>query len=337
MAQTTDVRLRARLRRLGLSNAAISAAWPRWWSAEANTSRSAQAELAFTVARRLGLDARSLLEEAEAPRFLWRTEARFKRLSGESELEREGLTSFGRSVASALIGASPPPAADLAGVPALALREQLLSQRPFIGLLDLLTLAWSLGIPIVHLRVLPWPRKRMAAMTVRVGDRTAVLLARDSGYPASTAFYVSHELGHIALGQVTAGSAVVDLEDGHRPLATGDAEERSADEFALALLTGEPRLAVRAAGGVRASGAELARTALSSATDLRIEPGTLAEIYGYSTGEWRTVAVALRRIYGPATPVWAAINAVARQQLVFGRVSEDTADFLEAVLGEARV
>lgn len=334
MAPATDARLRARLRRLGLSNAAISAAWPRWWSAEANASRSAQAELAFTVARRLGLDPRSLLEEAAAPRFLWRAEARFKRLSGESDVERAGITSFGRAVASALLGASPPTAADLTGASASALRQQLLSaHRPFIGLLDLLALTWSVGIPVVHLRVFPWPRKRMTAMTVRVGDRPAVLMAKDSTFPASIAFYLGHELGHIALGQVSAGSAVIDLEDDHRLIATDDAEERAADQFALELLTGEPRPTVLAAGGVRASGAELARTAMSSGPELRIEPGVLAEIYGYSTGEWKTVAVALRRIYGSAPPVWVGVNALARRQLLLSQVTGDAADFLESVLG----
>ena len=88
-------KLRSRLRELGLSSAAIEAAWPGWWSDEANSSLSAQAELRFGVARRLGLDPRSLLDDREAPRFMWREEARFKHLSGEGELEQAGITSFG--------------------------------------------------------------------------------------------------------------------------------------------------------------------------------------------------------------------------------------------------
>ncbi len=333
MAPTTDTQLRARLRNLGLTSAAINAAWPRWWSAEANASRSAQAELAFTVARRLGLDARSLLEQADTPRFLWRTEARFKRLAGENETEREGITSFGWSVASLLLEAAPVPAANLAGATASALRQQLLAERPFIGLPDLLTVAWSFGIPVVHLRVFPWPRKRMAAMAVRLGDRSAVLLAKDSSFPAPTAFYLGHELGHIALDQIARGAALVDLEDAHRSIGADDTEEALADRFALELLTGDPRPVVQALGGVRASGAELARAVTRSAPDLRIEPGVLAQVYGYSTGEWQTVGVALRRIYRRATDVWSYVNGVARRQLRLDQLSQDAADYVDTVLG----
>ena len=64
--------LRLRLRGLGLSDSAVSAAWPRWWSEDAESSASARAELRFGVARRLGLDPHSLLEDRDAPRFLWR-------------------------------------------------------------------------------------------------------------------------------------------------------------------------------------------------------------------------------------------------------------------------
>ena len=68
MAPVSAQQLRAQLRSLGLSNAAIDAAWPRWWSAEAESSASARAELAFGVARRLGLEPESLIEiSVESP------------------------------------------------------------------------------------------------------------------------------------------------------------------------------------------------------------------------------------------------------------------------------
>lgn len=333
MAQTPDTRLRARLRDLGLSTAAINAAWPAWWSAEARVSRSAQAELAFTVARRLGLDARSLIEDSGAPRFLWRTDARFKGLSGEGEVEREGITSFGRAVAGLLINAAPAAAAHLEGVPASALRDQLLKQSPFIGLPDLLALAWAVGIPVVHLRVFPWPQKRMAAMCVKIHGRSAVLLARDSVYPAPIAFNLAHELGHIVLGHIAMDSALVELEDGHRTWTSDDAEENSANEFALELLTGNPRLTVLGLGGVKATGPELARTVATAATELRIDPGVLAEVFGFSTREWAAVGSALHRLYPSAAPVWGTVNALARRELDLSRIPEEAQEFLDAVLG----
>ena len=41
--------LRAKLKQAGLTNQAIDAVWPEWWSDEAESSLSAQAELRFTV------------------------------------------------------------------------------------------------------------------------------------------------------------------------------------------------------------------------------------------------------------------------------------------------
>lgn len=328
--------LRFRLRGLGLSDRAISAAWPHWWSEDAEASASARAELRFGIARRLGLDPHSLLDDRDEPRFLWREEARFKHLSGESERERAGITSFGRAIASILVSATSPPEGDLAGVAARDLRENVLaSGGQFVTLVDLLSLSWALAVPVVHLRVFPWPQKRMAAMTVRVGGRSTVLLGKDSAYPATIAFYLAHELGHIALEHVAADRQIVDLE-GETPAANGgDEEERDADAFALELLTGAPEPTVLATGPGWAHGRALAHAALESAQELRIEPGTLALAYGHSTGDWQTANAALGNIYAAARPVWTQVNAIARQQLELGDQPVDAVDFLDAVLGEA--
>src|SRR5262245_58890952 len=71
------------LQKLGFSDTAIDAAWPEWWSVDADASASANAELRFSLARKLGLDPRSLIENDE-PRFVWR-EAKYKHLTGENE------------------------------------------------------------------------------------------------------------------------------------------------------------------------------------------------------------------------------------------------------------
>lgn len=335
MPAPNDEELRTRLRRLGLSNAALTAAWPRWWSSEANASLSAQTELAFTVARRLGLDPRSLIEEGEEPRFLWRAEARFKRISDETELEREGITSFGRSLASLLLEAAPEAGTTLVGATAADLRGRVLSQSPFVGLPDILALAWAAGTPVVDVRVFPWDRKRVAAMAVNVGERSTVALVKEARYPAAAAFYLGHEIGHLALSHVARDSAVVDLEDENRPMGSPDVEEQAADEYALELLTGNRQPEIRAEGGVRASGRELAQQSIASARGLRIEPGVIAQVYGYSTGEWATVGVAMRHIYPKAAPAWHGINQIARSQLDFQRLPTDAADFVDAVLGGA--
>jgi hypothetical protein len=327
--------LRAALRRLGLSGDAIRAAWPAWWSEQADASVSARAELRFSVARRLGLDARSLFEDG-GPRFLWRDEARFKHLSGESDLERAGITSFGRAVASSVISASPPPAGSIQGVSASQLRSALLrSAQRYVDLVDLLALAWGVGAPVVQLRVFPWPRKRMAAMTVNVRERSAVLLGKDSTFPAPIAFYLAHELGHVALGHTAGERLIVDLETESTPFDSDD-EEHSADEFALELLTGDPRPEVVLSNASAAPSArELARIATHAAPALGIEPGILAQCFGYSTGYWKVVTGSLKLIYGQRTPVWQTVNKVARSQLDLERLPADAREFVETVLGSS--
>lgn len=319
-----------------MSDAAITAAWPAWWSDEADASSSARAELSFSVARRLGLDPESLLT-ADEPRFLWRDEARFKHASDETELERAGITSFGRSVAAILIHGTPTSEHRLASMSAVGLRQQILDTgRPYVGLLDLLTLAWALGVPTIHVRVFPWPRKRMAAMSASIGDRSAVLLGKDASYPAPIAFYAAHELGHIALQHLDDDHLIVDLEEVDGTSPDDDIEERAADEFALTLLTGQERPVVLGEFGP-GSGRELARVALSAAEELKIEPGMLAQLYGYSTGDWAVVNTALPHIYGDPSPVWKAVNGLAERELDFGDLSVEAIDFLRLVLGAPAV
>jgi len=288
--------------------------------------------LRFGVARRLGLDPGSLLASDDEPRFLWREEARFKHLTSEGDVEQAGIASFGRAVATVLGSAAPPPQFDLSGLSASELRVRLLaSGRPYVALDNLVALSWSIGIPVVYLRVFPWPQKRMAAMTVRVGEQSFILLAKEASYPAWIAFYLAHELAHIALAHVGVDQAVVDFDDNHGATDDIDDEELSADAWALELLTGRASPDVVSADGT-ASARELARVALSSAQQLGIEPGTLALCFGYSTGQWAVANGSLKSIYAAPSPVWQTINAFARTQLALNESSSDAADFLDDVL-----
>ena len=323
--------LRQRLQGLGLSDPAINAAWPTWWSADADASVSAKAELRFSLSRKLGLDPHSLLEDAAEPRFVWRDAARFKHLQGETAIEQAGITSFGVALGSVLLSGVTS-WRSLVGMPAKEMRAALIDGRPFVELADLLVIGWSLGIPIVHLRIFPWQRKRMAAMAVQLGARSAILLGRDAEYPAPSAFYVAHELAHLALGHIETGQTIVDLETPGLADAESDPEEYAADRYALELLTGQDSPVVvsrTGSGGARS----LAEAALGASKELRIEPGTLALCFGYSTNQWAVANAALRYIYSAPKPVWREVNSVAREQLELDRIPDDAQAYLEAVLG----
>jgi hypothetical protein len=323
---------RQRLKSFGFTDPAIDAAWPNWWSDEADSSFSAQTELRFSIARKLGLEPRSLLDDAEQPRFIWRDGARFKRLSGESEIERAGITSFGMAIGHLLLAATAaPPASPSVNAPEL--RELILRHQAYVRLSDLLSFCWAVGIPVIHLRVFPWSRKRMAAMTLRQSDRHAVLLAKDSMYPAHIAFYLGHELGHAILGHLQPGQILVDLEDDRLTVPEQDAEEAAADRFALELLTGEPTPQVLPSTGSTISSRGLADAALSASEGLHIEAGTLALCFGYSSGNWQVANAAMRHIYSEPKPVWREVNQIAARQLVADAIPSDSLPFLSAVMG----
>jgi hypothetical protein len=322
---------RKQLRAIGLSDPAIEAAWPEWWSDAADPSPSARLELRFSVARKLGIDPLSITDETGEPRFIWRN-ARFKNLSGETETEKAAISSFGRALAILLRPAVTIPRL-MRGVQAIELRSAILNTKSYVGLSDLLALCWGVGIPVVHLRLFPGTRKRMAAMSVQVADQAFILLAKDSMYPAQIAFYVAHEIAHIALGHLFADSAIVDMESEDFPGASADNEEEEADRFALELLTGrqDPRVLPATASY---NAPALADAALHSGRELHIEPGTLALCFGYATRNWAVVNSAMKFIYSDPKPVWNEINRLAMHQLTLTDIAADSQPYVQAVLGQ---
>ena len=327
MDADTD-KLRKKLRVAGLTEQAVNAAWPAWWSEAAAGSPSAQAELRFAVARKLGISASALArDEVE---FVWRDQARFKHLTGETNAEQAALASYGVGFGNQLASAvSDLPVSE---VPTAAeLRRAILANRPFVDLAGLLGACWALGVPVIHLRVYPLAGKFMHAMVVKAGIRNIVLLAKDAKYPAQVAFTLAHELGHLALGHLKAGSAIVDLEDP----ASGvdrDAEEVSADRYALEVLTGNPEPDIQAQI-LNPSGRALAQAALDAGPPRGIEPGTLSLCFGYQTGNWRAANAALRHIYPQQQDVWVAVNSIAKREIDWSSVSSDAEDFLLRVMG----
>jgi hypothetical protein len=327
-------RFRQRLKAIGLSDPAIQAAWPEWWSDSADPSPSARLELRFSVARKLGIDPRSLLDEEGLPRFIWKDEARFKHLSGETELELAAISSFGKALAALLVAATKAPEFALVGTTAADLRRAVLTQQQYVRLPDLLALSWSAGIPVAHPRVYPAGQKRMAAMSVGLEPVNAILLAKDSQYPPHVAFYLAHEIGHIALGHVTGNHTIIDMESDRLNEPHTDREEEDADRFALELLTGRADpLIIPESGEYNAPG--LATAALKASGELQIEPGTIALCFGYSTQNWAVANSALRFIYSQPRPVWREINRLALTQLSIERIPSDSQAYVTAVLGEA--
>ena len=315
-----------RLRKAGLSRAAIKAAWPSWWSEDAAATPSGRAELRFALARRLGLEPKPLL--GERVEFVWTDEARFKHLSAEDEAHRAAITSFGMSVGRLLLRATPGPTTEIA--PAMALREAILAGSPFVDLGALIATCWALRVPVIHLRVFPLEAKSMHAMVVTVDGRFAILLGRDAGYPAPVAFTLAHELGHVMLGHLAGAPALVDVED--PALARdGDHQEEEADRFALTLLTGSPEPDIRT-NLDRFNAPTLAAAALEAASHYAVEPGTLALCLAHRRNAWPIAMSALRFIYAERKPAWREVNGIADGELGWDALGDEAASYLHNVM-----
>src|SRR5262249_30089163 len=280
-----------------------NAVWPEWWSAEAESSSSATAELTYTVARRLGLSPRALFDGS--PQFLWVDTTKFKNLGTTTEREQAILASYGTAVGRCALGAiSPvvfPPI-----IHAQTVRDIILRQARFVDLPELLIFCWQTGIPVIQLRVFPLPQKRMQAMTVKVKGRYAILLGYESEYYARMAYILAHEMGHILLGHLEQDESLLDMDD---PLRAEDldTEEVEAGRAAFVLLTGRDDPQILAdTQSYRAT--QVAQQATEVGNRERIDPGILALCLGHATGKWRKTFGALKMIDGGAQPVDDQIN-----------------------------
>ena len=315
------------MQRAGLNREVIQAAWPSWWSNELAEDPSGQAELRFSLARRLGLSPKSLLRERAE--FLWQDEACFKHLSTEDPAKRATLTSFGIAIGQLLVRATPQ-AYSLVGVDALSLRKMVLACRESVDLVGLLSVCWAVGIPVIHLQIFPLATKSMHAMVVRIGERYAILLGRDASYPAPVAFSLAHELGHILLGHLSDAPALVELKD---PATSNgsDIQETEADQFGLILLTASPKPSIQTTHG-DFNASSLARAALKAAPQHGVEAGTLALIIAHALDKWPVAMTALKFIYDSKRPVWKEVNGIADTQLAWDEISNDAADYVRKVM-----
>jgi len=118
-----------------------------------------------------------------------------------------------------------------------------------------------------------------------------IILASGRDSPPWIAYHLAHELGHVFGGHVTADSLpLVDADDLN---ASDDgAHEIDAEQFACAVLTGDPCPTARAIYGLTAPG--LVRLANEGAVTKGIDPGVHALVYGRNAGRMGVAQNALK-------------------------------------------
>lgn len=333
-------RLLQRLLDAGFSEELVQASLPAWWSLEEVGSPSAQTLLALLLARRLGLDPESLLDDNVPIGFLHTGPTKFKHLRVNTGPQLDALTAYAQGVARITFAAMGPVSAETTIPTASALRHQVLaSGRDHVGFGDVLSICWSLDIPVLHLRLFPAKTKGITAAAVRIGKRYAILVARESGVDAQYMFHIAHELGHISLGHLENATAIVDADSAGSVNISDptdvDEEERTADAFAQELLTGDKHFEVsrvtletpqKGTGTAR----ELSERALQAGRAMNIDPGHIVMCYGATTGEWALANAAARFIPQQETKPGTLVNKVFWAQLGSIR-DEQSIGFLGAV------
>lgn len=329
----TDALIR-RLEVAGFARDFVRTCLPQWWDEQAEESESSWLQLQLDLSQRFSLDPFSVIDEAAPLRLSDIGRPKFKHLA-LTEAQQGAANGFGGGLARLLLAATPSAGHELPSS-ALELRALLLnsSENLWIGFGELLTLCYAFGIPVAHLTAFPAGIKGMAAMATSVGSRGAIFTARKPVHPAQVAFFIAHELGHVALGHVRDGQSIVEAltldpnetDDG----VPDDDEEIAADRFAFELLTGQPSLQVQGPAD-KGTAKELHERADQTGRQLRIDPGLIILCYGRASNRWPLAMAALKQRPDYETSVTTQINKALRNQLDPDMLTYEDVAYLDAV------
>lgn len=332
--EPATARMRSLLRRLGEAGFperfVRDVALPDWWDDEAAGNGSGYTHALMLVSRHLGVDLASMQDEARPVGLNLSAPCKFKKRADKGEDDLVVVRAMAAQVAR-LAAAATEEAARPLPASAADVRQQILGEgHPWVSFGVLLDHCWSVGVPVVHLSRFPKGARRPDGMSALVGGRPAIILSARRKSPAWTLFVLAHELGHVALGHVSAGGLLID-EKVADDEEDADAEERAANDFASTLLTGKPRPAYRTADRWPNAGrlAELAR--VTGRRD-RIDPGHVALNYAHTMGaDFFPVANAALRLIEPGADAVTVLRERMAARLDWSALPEDSSAFLMRV------
>jgi hypothetical protein len=302
-----------RVSALGFPRAYVQAQIPSWWSPTAGNSKSALMQAELTVARRLGLDIRSLLEGR--PTLAQRLKAKYKRARRYSASEVAPSTAICIALAEAVAANFP---LRYEGVPKdpQEIRAFLFNRgAKRISLSALVMYCWHIGVPVVHASRLPAGLAKVDGLVVSTSSRPVIVLAKQSRFQAWLLFILAHELGHIARGHVNPGEFLIDEDfEGIKAEAeAADPEEVEANEFALEILNGSAKPSYEV--DLTSAPVPLARRAMELSKIDRVDPGHILLVQARKTGQWAEANAALREFQETSDDARKRINKALAEQL----------------------
>lgn len=279
----------ARLSRAGFKREFVaSAVLPDWWDEEAARDDSVLPELELRIARFLAAPISQVRDPRVSLSVPSRPGAQLRRLRGIDPGRIEPAIHAAIAIAGAAVrNLREPMPVRMPPADPLVWRSGLRRGSHAVSLDDVSKDLWARGIPVVPIGLLPTPKFQGAACIVE--GRPVVLVGHRNDEPARVAFLVAHEAGHLAAGDCTPDSPVIDEDE---MMDTSDMERR-ADLYAQSVLM----------GGVAAPDLDgddfrqLARRAAELEHTTGAEAGATLFSWAARTGRYDAAVLAIKALY----------------------------------------
>jgi hypothetical protein len=209
---------------------------PDWWDEELNNSPSAVQQLLMSLARYFYLDLKSVLDKTQPLKFK-ASVCNYKHASNKEQSQLKTATALVSSAARIVAQVTSP---EFKTFPdALTLRKTLLDAgSSCINFQVLVRYCWQQGVPILYLPELP-TAKKMDAVVIDISGTPVIAITKKCSYESEFLFFLAHEMGHISHGHLKTGQLLIDAEI-NGDFDT-DRQEKQANDFAIALLTGNSK------------------------------------------------------------------------------------------------
>jgi hypothetical protein len=282
-----------KLSRHGFKRPFITSVLPEWWDDDIAASPSGLQQASLVLGRVLGVKPESLWAQDSALQLSIPSEKKFKRRADTSEDACDIACAIAHAVARIVLrGYKRPFRGDLLEDPS-ELRTRLLEKKPWVGLSGLLGYCAEVGIPVIYLCHFPAGARKMAGLAFETAGRPVIVLTQPNKY-GFMLFDLAHELGHVSLGHVAGDRWVVDGKIDHD---AEDEDEKSANRYALELLTASPDCRIVPAGR-NLTGEQLATAAERYGRQNQVDPMHVALNYGYSTRHFPAAQIAVTQLAG---------------------------------------
>lgn len=325
--------LRDKLEQHGIQKAFVNQILPPYWEDSLSEERTAYMSACALLSRALDLELRPLLEGEPVIQLRKLAKPLYKKTANKTESDLEIAARVGTVAARIALqaldrGCTPLPE------DSMALRGAILaSGQPWVDLEGLLNHCWTSGIPVIYAKHLAG--KKMDAMAVSIEGRPAIVVTRANKFRSQVAFWIAHEMGHIALGHLNDWSVIADAKINR---SSDDALEIAADQYALALLFGDSQTAYRYAGDVAYPDA-LAAGSKKLGLQTHVDPAAIINNWcfhelrrrqaaGMSKKECQLAygtATTARRLVGDAEDALDVVDAWAKDHLEGGHIPRDSA------------